>query len=143
MVVRKRKKRKILPVSEVTLTPLIDTALTLLIIFMITAPMMQNSIKVRLPKGEAKEAANDTQDIIVEIDKDGKIFLGKNSMSCEELVVEIKKRVEGIKNIDSENKIVFVKADKEVNYGRVINVVDQIKVVGGISHVALATQKYA
>ena len=53
---RKWRRRQMVSMKEISLTPLIDTALTLLIIFMITAPMMQNSIKVQLPKGKAKEA---------------------------------------------------------------------------------------
>lgn len=135
---RKRRKRKIISMNEVSLTPLIDTALTLLIIFMITAPMMQNSIRVNLPKGEARESGDVAQELIVEIDKDGNIFFNKKPMSCDQLLAELKKRV-----LKAADKTVFVKADKEVNYGKVINVVDQIKVVGGVSHVALATQRYA
>lgn len=134
----KRRRRRTISLPEISLTPLIDTALTLLIIFMVTTPMMQNAIKVTLPKGQAKEDNNAKQELVVYIDKDGKLFFGSAQMSKEQLIEEIKKNIGNEKD-----KTVYVKADRVVCYGDVIELVDHIKVVGGVSYVALATKKVA
>lgn len=122
--------------SEVNLTPLIDTALTLLIIFMVTTPMIQNAIKVDLPKGAAKEAGEAKQELVVYIDKQGSLFFNGSSMTQDQLMKELQ-------NLVSANHAqgVFVKADAGVQYGMVLEIVDQIKIVGGVQYVALATQK--
>jgi len=122
--------------AELSLTPLIDTALTLLIIFMITAPMMhRNAIKVTLPDGKAKEIEDTKQELIVYINAKEKLFFNDKTMTLDALISEIQKKVGANKE-----QTVFVRADKSVKYGKVIGVVDKIKVVGGVSYVALATQ---
>ena len=134
----RRRHRTSTSIPEITLTPLIDTALTLLIIFMVTTPMIQNSIKVQLPQGSAKEVKDAAQDIVVHVDKDQTIYLNGQKISKDHLAGDLKKAV-----ARSVQKVVFVKADERVSYGSVISLVDHIKVVGGISHVALATEKKA
>jgi len=134
---RKKRRNRTL-ITDIPLTPLIDTALTLLIIFMITAPMMHNAIKVQLPQGQAKEDKNTAQELVVYVDKEGKLFVNGTSFDSDTLVIDdLKKRV-GPEN----NKTVYVRADQAVNYGSVISLVDKIKVIGGIKYVALATAKY-
>ena len=70
--IRKRKTRRF-HMPEISLTPLIDTALTLLVIFMVTAPMIQHGIKVDLPHGAAKEVSGQ-QELVVTMAKDGKLY---------------------------------------------------------------------
>ncbi len=130
-----RQRRRVHGVSEINLTPLIDTALTLLIIFMVTTPMIQNSIKIDLPQGRAKEAGNAQQELVVHIDKQEHMYLNGTQMAQDKLLKELHKRVAF--NLD---KTVFVKADQAVRYGHVVQLVDQIKMVGGVRYVALATQ---
>lgn len=134
----KRQRRQVASINDVPLTPLIDTALTLLIIFMVTTPMLQNAIKVNLPQGQAKEAEGKQQELVVYIDKDNKMYFNEVPVSKDTLVNTIKKKL----GSDTE-RTVFVKADQAVRYGDVIQIVDQIKVVGGIKYVALATRKSA
>lgn len=121
---------------DISMTPLIDTALTLLIIFMITTPIIQNAIRVSLPKGEAKEDEGGSQELIVYIDKDKHLFFNGQEHEQGELIELIKKHVG-----EQEEKKVYVKADQEVSYGQVIGLVDRLKVVSGVSHVILATQR--
>lgn len=121
---------------EVSLTPLIDTALTLLIIFMVTTPMIQNAIKIDLPRGAAREAEPAKQELIVYIDKSGVIFLNNNAITEEKLLAELKNMT-----TQKGQQGVFVKADTTVQYGKVLELVDHIKTIGGIHYVALATQK--
>ncbi len=132
---RRRKLARAIP--EITLTPLIDTALTLLIIFMVTTPMIHNAIKVNLPHGKAKEDAGVKQEIIVFIDEDEKLYLNNKCLaSNKELITEIQQVIG-----EQKDKVVYLKADRTVRYGLVTELVDQMKVVGGISHVALSTRK--
>ena len=70
----RRRRKAATALHDIPLTPLIDTALTLLIIFMVATPMMQNAIKVTLPEGKAQEDGGAKQDLIVYVDKDKKIY---------------------------------------------------------------------
>lgn len=134
----RRNRRTTSALTDIPLTPLIDTALTLLIIFMVTTPMMQNAIKVDLPQGAAKEAGDTQQELIVFIDKDEKIYINEVPVTKDAMINTLKKKIG-----TNSQKTVFVKADQAVRYGHVIQVVDQIKVVGGVKYVALATKKLA
>ncbi len=135
---RRSSRRKASAMLDISMTPLIDTALTLLVIFMITTPMIQNAIRVTLPKGQAKEDAGSPQQIVVYVDKDKNIFFNGKTIEKEALVARLKDQIG-----NDTNKMVHIKADQAVPYGIVLELVDHIKVVGGISYVVLATQKYA
>ena len=134
----KRKKRNRVSMTDISLTPLIDTALTLLIIFMVATPMLHNAIRITLPHGKAQEVNNVKQELVVEIDKKGTFFLNGKAMSMQEIIAELKKQVG-----PQQERVVFVKGDKDSPYGPIMELVDHIKVVGGVKHVALATQKRA
>lgn len=130
----RRRIQKSIP--EVSLTPLIDTALTLLVIFMITAPMMHNAIRVDLPKGKASECPTNDEELLVSVDKEGKMFLnGQLAPDFPTLMTMIKKTIG-----TAHDKTVFVHADETARYGQVLELVDNIKVIGGITYVALATR---
>lgn len=131
----RRLKGRSHSIPEIAMTPLIDTALTLLIIFMITTPMMNNVIKVELPTSRIDETETQVQqELIVYVDKDKKLYLNGIECNWNDLISSLKKVVK-------KDEVVFVKADKAVPYGKVIDLVDMIKVSGGIKYVALATQK--
>ncbi len=141
----RRSRRQKNTLLDLSMTPLIDTALTLLIIFMVATPVLQNAIKVTLPRGNAQEDANNqpTELIVfidkhVFIDKQGDFYVNKDKIAKKDLVAHIKKTV----GSDHE-KTVYVKADTAISYGTVIELVDDIKCVGGIKYVALATQKHS
>ena len=135
MNIRSRRPKISTP-PQITLTPLIDTALTLLIIFMVTTPMIHNAIKVNLPKGRVKEDMGSTQELTVYIDKDEKLYLNGTPLQQYDLIVELKRMVG-----TSQDKIIYVNADRVVAYGTVTELVDQMKCIEGIAHVALSTQK--
>ena len=133
----RRKRRPAVSLPEITLTPLIDTALCLLVIFMVTTPMMNNAIKVELPKSQSNEDNGAKQELVVFVDQHEKLFLnGESVKSFDDLI----KRLQSAVGADA-HRTVFVKADKTVAYGNVIELVDHIKIVGGISYVALATKR--
>ncbi|MDR3550130.1 MAG: biopolymer transporter ExbD [Candidatus Babeliales bacterium] len=137
MTIIRRQRKKTAAMHDIPLTPLIDTALTLLIIFMVTTPMMQNAIKVTLPEGQAKEAEGSKQEMIVYIDKDGKLFFNGIPVTKSNVAATVKQKI----GANSQSTI-FVKADQSVSYGLVIQTVDQLK-MAGVRYVALATKKAA
>lgn len=114
--------------SEINVIPLIDVMLVLLIIFMITAPHLQHSLKVDLPKAKATAAKGKGEQLVITIDQQGTIYLGSDN------VVPLNELGERIKNIlnlrpDSDRKV-FIKADKETNYQSVMSVLGELVSVG-------------
>jgi biopolymer transport protein TolR len=142
MRISKQRRRSMHTMPEISLTPLIDVALTLLVIFMITAPMMYNAIKIELPSGRAKEDADgNREEVIVSIDDKGTLFLNGVPYAKDVLIAQLKIAVGALGG--SQDRIVHVHGDRAASYGSVLELVDQIKVVGGIKYVALATKKMA
>lgn len=138
-MIRKRNRRRLsMPSAEINLTPLIDMSLTLLVIFMITAPMINNAIRVTLPQGKAQEDGGAQQELIVHMDEKSKLYFNGKEVDEQQMIAAIQTACG-----TQEDKTVFVKADTVVPYGHVIRIVDQIKVVGGVRYVALSTQKVA
>jgi len=133
---RRTRRREHASLSDISMTPLIDTALTLLVIFMMATPVIQNAVRITLPNGESKEDGGVQQELVVFLDKNNQLYLNKDKIEKKNLIAAIKKQV-GNKT----EKTVFVKADRGVNYGTVIELVDEIKIIGGVKYVALATQK--
>ena len=126
-----RSRRTLIP--EITLTPLIDTALTLLVIFMVTAPMVQNGIKIDLPQGNSKEVGSQ-QELVVTISKDEKIFFNSYPIDKKELVQSVQKALSQRDDIP-----VYVRADESLSYGKVIEIVDELK-QAGVKYVAMSTR---
>lgn len=140
----RRRRKSLSPSLEISLTPLIDTALTLLVIFMITTPMLHNSIKIDLPKGAAQEAGKEQQEIVISIDKQEKIYCNNKPVTLETIGQEIKQCLSTIGN-PAQSKRVWVRVDRQQSCSAniLISVIDQIKVVGGVKDVAIATEKSA
>jgi len=115
--------------NDINVTPMADVMLVLLIIFMITAPLMQQGITVNLPKADnpldAPEA--DAQDaVVVAINRDGRVFLKKNPITETDLYDFLAQRYSG----GEINKTMFLKADVAVQYGRVVQIVNQCRNAG-------------
>ena len=132
----KTKRTHRFEMSQPTLTPLIDTALTLLVIFMITAPMVQNGIKVDLPQGNSKEVGNQ-QELVVTMSKDDKIFFNSYPIERKELVESVQKALTQRDDIP-----VYIRADESLSYGKVIEIVDELK-LAGVKYVAMSTRSIA
>ena len=107
--------------SDINVTPLVDVVLVLLIIFMVTAPMMSRGIDIRLPR---TESGSDTQEdrLIVSVDRDSTIYLNDRPVNLALLTDRLKSEMER-----TGNDFVFLRADQDVSYGRVMAVMDQIK----------------
>ncbi len=112
-------------VSEINVTPLVDVMLVLLIIFMVTAPMMTQGLEVDLPETTAKSLRQKEEPVIVTLNKDGKIMLGKIEVNQ----AMFRQQLEKLYNKDTEQPI-FLKADKAVPYGTVVTIMADIKASG-------------
>lgn len=132
----RKRARRVTSVPEVSLTPLIDTALTLLVIFMVTAPMMQNNIKVDLPQGQSKELA-EQQELVVTLNKQGALFFNSYPVKKEQLALQVQEKIAG-----AQATPVYVRADKAVHYGQVVDIVETLK-QAGVHHVALSIEMVA
>ena len=130
------KRRSPLRIPDINLTPLIDTALTLLIIFMITAHMFHNSILIQLPKSHVKEDRESREELVIVVDKNGGYFFEGKSISEETLIKKIKQKLE-----KRASTPIFVQGDEKTSYGKIIELVDLLKVRGGVEYVALSTEK--
>jgi biopolymer transport protein TolR len=106
--------------SEINVTPFVDVMLVLLIIFMVTAPLLQQGIDVALPQAKGKEMSP-AERIIVTIKKDRKIYLDRTAVTLESLGEKLSK---------SRKSEVFLKADKDVPYGLVVMVMGELKSIG-------------
>jgi len=133
---RSKRMRRLPAVNDLPMTPLIDTAFTLLIIFMVTAPMMQNSLKINLPKASQSTGSADTnRRLVVSIDGKGQTFIDDQLVAARQLSQEIGARIATLTD-----KTVLVRADKSLVYDKVIQVIDQVSSVEGVQNVALAAE---
>ncbi|MBE9546361.1 MAG: biopolymer transporter ExbD [Proteobacteria bacterium] len=113
------------PVSDINVTPLVDVILVLLIIFMVTAPMLQMGIDVNLPRVKAKTMDVDEEKLVLTINNKKEVFINKYKTS----ITGLKSKLESI----FESRIgreVFLRADKNVPYGFVVQVMSEIRKAG-------------
>ena len=103
------------PLSEINVTPFVDVMLVLLIIFMVTAPMMQQGIDVDLPETTTQPLRVKDEPLILTIEKDGKVFLARREIPAAELREKLVAIFEG-----RDTKEIFLRADKNVPYGAVV-----------------------
>jgi biopolymer transport protein TolR len=124
------------PLADINVTPLVDVMLVLLIIFMIAAPMLHQGIEVALPRAEATNLPLRMEDpLVLSIDRNGAIFLRETPMAIEDLVGEVKRQT-AARGDDT----VFLKGDRDVPYGRIVEVLDVLH-QGGIVHVGMVTDR--
>jgi len=122
--------------ADINVTPLVDVMLVLLIIFMIAAPMMHAGIEVALPKAAAANLQMKMEDpLIVSINHTGALFVRETPVETDGLVEQLKQQI-----ASRGDDTVFLKGDRDVPYGRVIEVLDILH-RGGIVHVGMVTER--
>jgi biopolymer transport protein TolR len=122
--------------GDINVTPLVDVMLVLLIIFMVATPMLHQGIQVALPRADARNLPLKVQDpIVLSINRDGEVFLRDARVPLAELADRIKDRLAG-----RPDDTVFLKGDRGVPYGRVIEVLDRLH-RSGIVHVGMVTER--
>ena len=127
--------RRSRPMAEINVTPMVDVMLVLLVIFMITAPLMTSSVNVDLPKASASPITPEKDPITVSVASDSKVYLGNDGMELGDLVAKLQAQASS----DPDRRI-YVRGDKDVPYGRMIEVMGTIK-QGGFNKVALLVEQ--
>jgi len=125
-------------VSDINVTPLVDVMLVLLIIFMVITPMLQKGVSVdlaRVHNPRMMQAAEKEDATVLAITRDGKIYLGSDTITMDKITAKVKDRVS-----DKLDKTVYVKSDARAKYGDVVAVVDQVR-AAGVDSVGLLAEK--
>ncbi len=123
-------KKTAMTLSEVNVIPLVDIVFTLLIIFMIIAPVIHKGIEVQVPESSVGKTVTDQQQHIVSITKEGKIWFDDQEIPAEQLKNHLKEL--------SQDETIYVQADTTIPYGTVVEVISEIK-DSGIRNVGLVT----
>ena len=121
--------------SEINVTPLVDVMLVLLVIFMVTAPMLQTGIDVELPETRNITEVNPEEKAILSISKQGDIFYGSQFIKFEEFPGQLKKDVKGPKDA------IFLRADKDVKWNYIVSVIDAVR-GAGFTEIKLVTKPF-
>jgi biopolymer transport protein TolR len=114
------------PMSEINVTPLVDVMLVLLIVFMVAAPLLTVGVPVDLPKAQAPAINENKEPLVVTVNAEGKIFLQETVLEADDTLVP---RLQAITHNNPEASI-YVRGDRAINYGRVLEVMSMISAAG-------------
>ncbi|CAH2030140.1 protein TolR [Trichlorobacter ammonificans] len=120
--------------AQINVTPLVDVMLVLLVIFMVTAPMMQQGVQVNLPKADTKGMSAQEDTVIVSVDRTGRTFINKDEVPAGDLRRKLAELF-----ATRAKKEVFLKADAGVPYGEVVRAMADIK-GAGIERLGMVTE---
>ena len=123
------------PMSEINVTPFVDVMLVLLVVFMVTAPLLTVGVSVELPESAAAPIPGQDEPLAVSIDAGGRVFIQDSEVSLETLIP----RLQAITQNNPDARI-FVRGDKSINYGRVMEVMGTLN-GAGFNRVALITER--
>ena len=112
-------------ISQINVTPLVDVMLVLLVIFMVTAPIIQQGVQVNLPQAKAGAIPGTEELLVVTIAKNGRVYLNDNPMNAGELGNKLR----AIRKLQAD-KQVYLRADQDVRYGLVMKTIAEIKQAG-------------
>ena len=113
------------PMAEINVTPFVDVMLVLLVVFMVTAPLLSVGVPVDLPKTRAASINNPDEPLVISINAKGEIFLQESMIPMENLTARLQ-AVTG----QNENARIFVRGDKGIQYGKVMEVMGNISAAG-------------
>ena len=119
--------------ADINITPLVDVVLVLLIIFMLTAPILQSGIEVDVPKTKTVKEITEER-LVISIDKQQRVFLGNDPINVNLIPATLRRRVR-----DPQRQSIFLRADENVPFGAFATVMDAVK-QAGITNVSIVTQ---
>ena len=119
--------------AEINITPLVDVVLVLLVIFMITAPVLQSGIEVNVPKTKTVKEITE-QRMVVTIDRDQNVFLGDQPVNIHDLGEKLRQG-----GTDPSKQVIYLRSDERVPFGAFAQVMDAVK-QSGITNVSIVTQ---
>ena len=119
--------------ADINVTPLVDVVLVLLIIFMVTAPVLQSGIEVNVPKTRTvKEVTGER--LVISINKQQRVFLGNDPINIYDIKTKLRQKIR-----DPQHQSIYIRADEDVPFGAFATVMDSIK-GAGITNVSIVTQ---
>lgn len=119
--------------ADINITPLVDVVLVLLIIFMVTAPVLQSGIEVNVPRTRTVKEITEER-LVISIDKSQRVFLGNDPVNINQIGKVLKQRIR-----DPRNQSIYLRSDEDVPFGAFATVMDAVKATG-ISNVSIVTQ---
>ena len=119
--------------SEINITPFVDVVLVLLVMFMVTAPILQSGIEVDVPKTKTVKEITEER-LVITIDKDQRVFLGNDPININEIADRLHEKIR-----DPQGQSVFIRSDENVPFGAFATVMDAVKQTG-ITNVSIVTQ---
>jgi biopolymer transport protein TolR len=131
----KRVGRRHRQMSDINVTPLVDVMLVLLIIFMVTAPLLTVGVQVELPKTKAPQLRSEGEKVTITVNSQGKVKLQETEVDMESLVPRLQALLQA-----KPDEIIYVRGDKNVNYGRVMEVMGVVS-AAGYSKLAFVTDQ--
>ncbi len=129
-----KKYRNKKTISEINVTPFVDVMLVLLIIFMVTAPLLTSGIKINLPESSSVLKNEKKDPVTVSLNSKGEIYIQKKKFSREQLINKLT-----LLKKNNENLKIYIKGDKKLNYGKVMELMNLIN-RSGFKKVALVTK---
>jgi biopolymer transport protein ExbD/biopolymer transport protein TolR len=121
------------PMGEINMTPLIDVMLVLLVIFMVTAPLMSNSLKLDLPRSDAAGPSQAPKPLVVALDTQGRTYVGEQRVDREQLITQAQQAAQ----VDPKTEV-QLRADRAVPYGQVAELIGLLQ-KAGLSRIAFVT----
>jgi biopolymer transport protein TolR len=119
--------------ADINITPLVDVVLVLLIIFMVTAPVLQSGIDVSVPKTRTVKEITEER-MVITINKDQRIFLGNDAININDIGTRLRQKIR-----DPRHQSIFVRADENIPFGVFATVMDAVK-QAGFANVSIVTQ---
>jgi len=119
--------------ADINVTPLVDVVLVLLIIFMVTAPVLQSGIEVNVPHTRTVKEVTEER-LVISIDKSQKVYLGNDPININQIGRVLKQRVR-----DPQHQAIYLRSDENVPFGAFATVMDAVK-SAGIGNVSIVTQ---
>jgi biopolymer transport protein TolR len=119
--------------ADINITPLVDVVMVLLIIFMVTAPVLQSGIEVNVPKTRTVREITEER-LVITIDKQQRVFLGNEPININSIGATLRKKVR-----DPQHQSIFLRSDEDVPFGAFATVMDAVK-QSGITNVSIVTQ---
>jgi biopolymer transport protein TolR len=120
-------------ISDINVTPLVDVVLVLLIIFMVTAPVLQSGIEVNVPKTRTVKEVTEER-LVISINKQQRVFLGNDPININDIKTKLRQKIR-----DPQHQSIYIRSDEDVPFGAFATVMDAIK-GAGITNVSIVTQ---
>lgn len=120
-------------IADINVTPLVDVVLVLLIIFMVTAPVLQSGIEVNVPKTRTVKEVTEER-LVISINKQQRVFLGNDPININDIKTKLRQKIR-----DPQHQSIYIRADEDVPFGAFATVMDSIK-GAGITNVSIVTQ---